>query len=100
MNAATLDEQDDLGDPARRDEQDQRAALPANELLDELRLQLQQHASERPYTVILAALAAGYVLGGGIPGWALRAASTAGSRFVVASVAAAVLGERAGDRLR
>lgn len=74
--------------------------LPPTELLDEVRLQLASRAETHPYVVVFGALIAGYVLGAGLPRWAFRAASAAGSRVVAARLAAAVLGESVGARLR
>jgi hypothetical protein len=69
--------------------------LPPEEFMGEVRLQLAESAESRPYVVVIGALVAGYVLGAGLPRWALRAASAAGSRVVAARLAAAVLGEAA-----
>jgi hypothetical protein len=74
--------------------------LPPTELMDEMRLQLAARAESNPYAVFFGALVAGYVLGAGLPRWAFRAASSAGSRVVAAQLAAAVLGEGVGARLR
>jgi hypothetical protein len=63
-------------------------------LLDVLQEQLKFQAQHRPYVTVAAAVAVGYVLGGGIPWWAIRAATSIGSRILVARVVAAVVDEQ------
>jgi hypothetical protein len=62
-------------------------------LLDTLQDQLKYQAQHRPYATVAAAMAVGYVLGGGVPWWAVRAAASIGSRVLVARVMAAVVEE-------
>lgn len=62
-------------------------------LLDTLQEQLKYQAQHRPYATVAAAVAVGYVLGGGVPWWAIRAAASIGSRVLVARVMAAVVEE-------
>jgi len=61
-------------------------ASAAGATLDQLRVQ----AERRPYVVVLVAGAAGYLLAGGIPGWAVRAASNMAGRVLVARALAAM----------
>jgi hypothetical protein len=62
-------------------------------LVDALQEQLKFQAQHRPYATVAAAMAVGYVLGGGVPWWAVRAAASIGSRVLVARVMAAVVEE-------
>jgi hypothetical protein len=61
--------------------------------LDLVRDQVIQQARTRPYTTLAVAAAAGYVLGGGIPMWAIRGAASIGGRILVARAIASVVGE-------
>lgn len=74
--------------------------MPPEQLLEQARLHLAEQARERPYVVLFAAATVGYVLGGGVPGWALRMASKAGTRLVAGTLAAAIFGESAARQLR
>lgn len=51
-------------------------------VLDQLR--------ERPYTTLIVAVAAGYVIGVATPKWALNLAWTVGSRFATGKLVAAL----------
>ncbi|MEZ4235890.1 MAG: hypothetical protein R3F59_06950 [Myxococcota bacterium] len=50
-----------------------------------------EQARTRPYTTLAVAAAAGYVLGGGVPWWAVRGLLSIGSRIVVARALASVV---------
>lgn len=63
------------------------------DIADQLRHELRHQADVRPYVTVLAAAAAGYVLGAGIPRWAWRYAFDTGSKLLVARVVAAVVGD-------
>ena len=60
---------------------------------DQLQNELRHQADVRPYVTVLAAAAAGYILGAGIPRWAWRYAFDTGSKMLVARVVAAVVGD-------
>lgn len=49
-----------------------------------------QEARENPYRTVLVAAGVGYVLGGGIPSWALRLGFNAATRMAVAAAIAQV----------
>jgi hypothetical protein len=59
-----------------------------------LEREIEHQVEVRPYTTILVAVAAGYVLGGGIPVWAGRAAMNLGSRLLVARIVSALVDDR------
>jgi len=70
------------------------AIAPMTELVESLQREIRHQAEVRPYTTILVAAAAGYVLGGGIPLWAGRAAMNLGSRLLVAKLVSAIVDDR------
>lgn len=70
------------------------AMAPMTELVESLQREIVHQVEARPYTTVMVAAAAGYVLGGGIPRWAGRAAFNLGSRMLVARVLAALVDER------
>ena len=89
-----MDRMDPAGDSARTDtESDTDAAEHAAQAADELELAfkaarnaLARNAVERPYTTAAAALGVGYVLGGGIPTWAVRMAVNTATRAAIAGI--------------
>lgn len=70
------------------------AIAPMAELIESLQRELHHQVEVRPYTTVLAAAAVGYVLGGGIPLWAGRAAINLGSRLLVARLVSALVEDR------
>ncbi|MEQ1564729.1 MAG: hypothetical protein ABMA64_03740 [Myxococcota bacterium] len=60
-------------------------------LLDDLRSTLVEQLERRPYTVVMVSAAAGYVLGGGVPWWAVRAVGAGLGRAVVTKVVSAAI---------
>lgn len=77
----------------------QTGAEPAQELghrLDVLADQagefIREQAAEHPYRTVLAAAAVGYVLGAGVPNWAIRLGVNAATRMAVAAAIAQVAG--------
>lgn len=56
----------------------------------EVKDQVLAQLTERPYVAIAAAAAAGYVLGGGVPRWAVRYGTQYGKRLLVEQVVKAV----------
>jgi hypothetical protein len=62
-------------------------------LLDTLQQELKFQAQHRPYMTLAAAFAVGYVLGGGVPWWAVRAATSIGGRALVARAVASIVEE-------
>lgn len=59
--------------------------------LDQAQTALQDQITKRPYTTIAVALAAGYVLGGGVPWWAVRSAVNIGGRMAVTRLIGAAI---------
>lgn len=53
------------------------------EVVDDASDFVRRQASIRPYTTLASAFGIGYVLGGGVPKWALRALYVAGGRMIV-----------------
>jgi hypothetical protein len=72
-------------------DQDQEAMPSVSDLLNTVQREISHQATTRPYTTILVAAAAGYVLGGGIPRWALRMGATMGTRVAAARIMASLL---------
>jgi hypothetical protein len=70
------------------------AMAPMTELVDSLQREIRHQVEVRPYTTIMVAAAAGYVLGGGVPLWAGRAAVNLGSRLLVARLVSALVDDR------
>lgn len=70
------------------------AVAPMTEIVDSFQREIMHQMEVRPYTTVLVAAAAGYVLGGGIPVWAGRAAFNLGSRMLVARLVSALVDER------
>jgi hypothetical protein len=70
------------------------AVAPMTEFVESFQREIVHQMEVRPYVTVLAAAAAGYVLGGGIPVWAGRAAFNLGSRMLVARVVSALVDER------
>jgi hypothetical protein len=62
-------------------------------LLDTFQQELKFQAQHRPYMTLAAAFAVGYVLGGGVPWWAVRAATSIGGRALVARAVASIVEE-------
>lgn len=62
-------------------------------LLGTLQQELKFQAEHRPYMTLAAAFAVGYVLGGGVPWWAVRAATSIGGRALVARAVASIVEE-------
>lgn len=58
----------------------------------ETRHAIEEQVRRKPYQMVLAAAGVGYVLGGGIPSWALRAVVHAGSRALIARALGPALG--------
>lgn len=61
-------------------------------VLEMLEREIHHQIEVRPYTTLAVAAAAGYVLGGGLPDWAMRLAWTVGSRVAMGRVASMVGG--------
>ena len=61
------------------------------ELLSQAEELLRIQAEQRPYAVLGAALGVGYVLGGGVPAFAMRMLINSGMRMAVGAVVGAVL---------
>lgn len=88
---ATYDDNPQLG---------QTEAHPSNEdlgrRLDDLAEQasdfLRAQAEEHPYRTVAAAVAVGYVLGAGVPNWAIRLGVNAATRMAVAAAIAQFAG--------
>jgi len=59
---------------------------------DELGEFIREQAAEHPYRTVLAAAAVGYVLGAGVPNWAIRLGVNAATRMAVAAAIAQVAG--------
>jgi len=78
-----------VGDPGEGDPNAQDVSL-----FEVLQEQIKYQAQTHPYATVAAAAALGYVLGGGVPWWAVRAATSIGSRMLVARVVAAVVDEQ------
>lgn len=70
------------------------AVAPVTDIVDTVQREILHQMELRPYTTVLVAAAAGYVLGGGIPVWAGRAAFNLGSRMLVARLVSALVDER------
>ena len=70
------------------------AMAPVAQLAESVRRELRHQVEVRPYTTILAAAAAGYVLGGGVPMWVGRAAVNVGSRILIARLVSALVEDR------
>jgi hypothetical protein len=70
------------------------AMAPVTELVESLQREIRHQVEVRPYTTVMVAAAAGYVLGGGIPLWAGRAAVNLGSRLLVARLVSALVDDR------
>lgn len=75
------------------------AAERMEEIEDDLEMMARQvtgfiadQARENPYRTVLVAAGVGYVLGGGIPSWALRLGAQAAARMAIASAVAQVTG--------
>ncbi len=69
----------------------------ANRWLEEARHVIDEQARRHPYQTVLAAAGIGYVLGGGIPSWVLRAAVNAGGRVMLARALGPALGAALGN---
>lgn len=70
------------------------AMAPLTELAESVRRELRHQVEVRPYTTVLAAAAAGYILGGGVPTWVGRAAVNVGSRVLIARLVSALVEDR------
>jgi 2-keto-4-pentenoate hydratase len=70
------------------------AVAPVTDFMQSVQREIRHQAEVRPYTTLLVAAAAGYVLGGGVPTWAGRALMNIGGRLLVARLVAAVVDER------
>jgi len=62
-------------------------------LLDTIQQEIRFQAQHRPYMTLAAAFAVGYVLGGGVPWWAVRTATSIGGRALVARAVASIVEE-------
>jgi hypothetical protein len=62
-------------------------------LLDTIQQEIKFQAQHRPYMTLAAGFAVGYVLGGGVPWWAVRAATSIGGRALVARAVASIVEE-------
>jgi len=67
------------------------AIAPVTELVESIQREIRHQVEVRPYATLFAAAAVGYVLGGGIPTWAGRAAVNLGSRLLVARLVSAIV---------
>lgn len=63
-----------------------------DDIADQANAFIREQAMEHPYRTVLAATAVGYVLGAGIPNWALRLGVNAATRMAVAAAIAQVAG--------
>ncbi len=79
--------------PAGGSTDDMHTVTHWGDIADQLQHELRHQADVRPYVTVLAAAAAGYVLGAGIPRWAWRYAFDAGSKLLVARVVTLVVGD-------
>lgn len=66
---------------------------PQVSLLDTVSQEIKFQAQHRPYMTLAAGFALGYVLGGGVPWWAVRAATSIGGRALVARAVASIVEE-------
>lgn len=66
--------------------------IASQEWVTDLRSALEQRVREKPYQMVLAAAGVGYILGGGIPSWVLRAVVHTGSRALLARALGPALG--------
>jgi hypothetical protein len=62
-----------------------------SDLLDTVQERLRDQAERRPYRTVLLGLAAGYVLGGGIPWWAVRSATAIVGRELASRAVAGIV---------
>lgn len=61
-------------------------ASDVNELVEEATDFLRDQAIQRPYVTLASAFGAGYVLGGGVPLWAVRALLAVGGKVAVSAI--------------
>jgi hypothetical protein len=61
---------------------DAEESSPLSEIVEFVELGIQTQMKERPYVVMAGALGLGYVLGGGLPNFAVKALSAVGLRYV------------------
>lgn len=61
-------------------------AADVNELVEESTDFLRDQAIQRPYVTLASAFGAGYVLGGGVPLWAVRALIAVGGKMAVSAI--------------
>ncbi len=61
-------------------------AADVNELVEEATDFLRDQAIRRPYVTLASAFGLGYVIGGGVPPWAMRALFTVGSKVIVSTI--------------
>lgn len=61
------------------------------ELFEDLQATVRNRIEQKPYTSVLVALAAGYVLGGGVPWWAVKTAANVGGRVLVSRAIASIV---------
>ena len=85
---------DELGEQPRGQERTRESErqIASQEWMDDLRRAIEQRVREKPYQMILGAAGVGYVLGGGIPTWVLRAVVHTGSRALLARALGPALG--------
>lgn len=87
-------QQDPMGNPVEENgAADPDLGMSQAGLLDTVQQELKFQAQNRPYTTLAAAFAVGYVLGGGVPWWAVRAATSIGGRALVARAVASIVEE-------
>jgi hypothetical protein len=70
------------------------AVAPMTDLVETIQREIRHQVEVRPYATLLVALGAGYVLGGGVPIWAGRAAVNLGGRLLVARLVSAIVDDR------
>jgi hypothetical protein len=61
---------------------DQEESSPLGEIAEFVELGIRTQMKERPYAVLAAGLGLGYVLGGGLPKFAVKAIGAVGLRYV------------------
>ncbi len=61
-------------------------ASGVNELVEEATEFLRDQAIQRPYVTLASAFGVGYVLGGGVPLWAVRAMIAVGGKMVATAI--------------
>lgn len=88
---STFDEKPQTG-PTRSDLSDEELEYRLDAMADQAGRFIREQAAEHPYRTVVAAAAVGYVLGAGVPNWALRLGINAATRMAVAAAIAQVAG--------